>query len=81
MARKTLNQLLDELIEQFTPEIANAFKAGIADVIISINQTMEEKRSRPQTARVFFAKNRDDESLVTREIMSDWSRAFIGNIN
>ena len=31
--RKTLNQLLDELIEQFTPEIANAFKAGIADVV------------------------------------------------
>lgn len=65
---------IDDLAEDFN-------KAGIADVIISINQTMEEKRSRPQTARVFFAKNRDDESLVTREIMTDWSRAFIGNIN
>lgn len=62
-------------------ELAECFqKAAIADVIMSVNQTLEEKRSRPATARVFIAKNRDDESLITREIKTDWSRAFIGNL-
>ena len=49
-------------------------------MIISINQTLEEKRAREQTARLFFAKNRDDESLMTVEIKTDWKRAFIGNL-
>lgn len=55
-------------------------KAAAADVILSINQNLDEKRSRPQTARVFFAKNRDDKSEITVEIRTDWSKAWVGNL-
>jgi len=55
-------------------------KAACADVMVSVNQTLDEKRSRPQTARLFLAKNRDDVSEVTVEVETDWERAWIGNL-
>lgn len=66
----------DELIT--INELAECFeKAAIADVIISLNQTLEEKRN--NEARLFLAKNRDDVSLETVNIETDWSKAYIGN--
>lgn len=55
-------------------------KAGAADVLLSINQSLDEKRGRPQTARLFLIKNRDDESQVLIEIATDWARAWIGDL-
>ncbi len=54
-------------------------KAAASDVMISSNQTLEEKKSHPQCARLFLTKNRDDESQVIIDILTDWSRAWIGN--
>lgn len=66
----------DELIT--INELAECFdKAAIADVIISVNQTLEEKRA--GEARMFLAKNRDDESLISIPIETDWTKAHIGN--
>jgi len=65
----------DELIT--INELSECFeKAAIADVIISANQTLEEKRN--NEARLFFAKNRDDESLVSVNVETDWAKAYIG---
>ena len=36
MRKKTLEQTIEELIERFTPEIANAFRAAIADVVDNV---------------------------------------------
>jgi replicative DNA helicase len=55
-------------------------KAAASDVIVSLNQTLEERRSHPQTARLFVSKNRDDESQVEIQIKTDWSKAWIGNL-
>ena len=55
-------------------------KAAASDVMLSVNQTLEEKRGRPQTARLFLTKNRDDESEVEIEIQTDWSKAWMGNL-
>jgi len=54
-------------------------KAAASDVMMSVNQTLEEKRATPPAARLYVAKNRDDESQVEIDIMTDWSRAWIGN--
>lgn len=54
-------------------------KAAASDVIISCNQTLEEKKSHPQCARLFVTKNRDDESQIEIDILTDWSKAWIGN--
>lgn len=53
--------------------------AAIVDTIISVNQTLEEKRD--GDARLFLAKNRDDESLITVPIRVDWSRSWVGNVD
>lgn len=46
--------------------------AAITDVIVSVNQDMEERRN--GDARLFLAKNRDDDSLVTIPIRVDWTK-------
>lgn len=46
--------------------------AAISDVIVSVNQDMEERRN--GDARLFLAKNRDDDSLVSVNIRVDWTR-------
>jgi len=55
-------------------------KAAAADIILSVNQSMDEMRGTPQTARIFFAKNRDDKSNITEEIRTDWAKAWVGNL-
>lgn len=55
-------------------------KAAASDVIVSLNQTLEEKRSHPQTARLFVAKNRDDESQVEITLKTDWGKAWVGDL-
>lgn len=52
--------------------------AAIVDTIISVNQTLEEKRD--GDARLFLAKNRDDESLITVNVRTDWMRSWVGNV-
>jgi len=56
-------------------------KAAAADVLMSVNQSLEERRGHPPTARVFLAKSRDDESHVPVEILTEWNRSWIGNID
>jgi replicative DNA helicase len=63
---------IDDLAECFE-------KAAVADTIVSVNQTLEEKRARPPVARLFMAKSRDDESLISGEIITEWDKAFCGN--
>lgn len=54
-------------------------KAASSDVIISVNQTLQEKRSKPQLARMFISKSRDDESGISTYVETDWSCAWIGD--
>ena len=54
-------------------------KAFIADVIVTVNQTLEEMRR--NEARLFIAKNRDDASLETVPINTHWDKAFISGID
>lgn len=59
-------------------DLAEAFGiAGIVDVIISVNQTLKEKRY--NEARLFLAKNRDDESEITIPVRVDWTRIRMTN--
>jgi replicative DNA helicase len=63
-------------------DVGECYDVGAAsDVILSINQTLDEKRKRPQTARIHFAKSRDDESQNTVEIETDWSCVWMGDLN
>ena len=54
-------------------------KAAIVDVMISINQTIEQKKLR--RGSLFIAKNRDDERDVSVPVYVDWSRMVIRNIS
>jgi len=53
-------------------------KAAASDTMISVNQTLAERRLTPQRARLFLTKARDDTSQVEIPICTDWSRSWIG---
>jgi replicative DNA helicase len=55
-------------------------KAAACDVMMSLNQTLDEKNYSPQTARLFITKNRDDQSQVSMNVETDWVKSWIGNL-
>jgi replicative DNA helicase len=61
-------------------DLAECFeKAAASDVMLSINQSLDDRRMHVPIARVFFAKSRDDASNESVEVLTDWQRSWIGD--